>query len=68
MIELKIFDIDGQAGVVFPEEVIDALQVKIGDYLLLAKMLDGSYRLARHDKKQLEQMELVDGQMREEDA
>ena len=68
MIELKIFDIDGQAGVVFPEEVIDALQAKIGDYLLLAEMLDGSYRLARHDKKQLEQMELVDGQMREEDA
>ncbi len=68
MIELKILDIDGHAGVVFPEEVIDALQAKIGDYLFLAEMLDGSYRLARHDKKQVEQMQLVEGQMHEEDA
>ena len=68
MIELKLFDIDGQAGVVLPEEVIDALQAKIGDYLFLAEMLDGSYRLARHDKKQVELMQLVEGQMHEDDA
>ncbi len=68
MIELKIFDIDGHAGVVLPEEVIDALQAKIGDYLFLAEMLDGSYRLARHDKKQVELMVLVEGLMHEEDA
>ena len=68
MIEVKIIDIDGHAGVVFPEEVIDALQAKIGDYLYLAEMLDGSYRLAHHDKQQVELMELVEGQMHEEDA
>ncbi len=68
MIELKILDIDGRAGVVFPEEVINALQAKIGDYLFLAEMLDGSYRLARHDKKQVELMQLVEGQMHEDDA
>ncbi len=68
MRELKIIDIDGHAGVVFPKEVIDVLQAKIGDYLYLAEMLNGSYRLARHDKKQVELMELVEGQMHEEDA
>ncbi|MCK2148056.1 MULTISPECIES: hypothetical protein [Pseudomonadota] len=68
MIELEIFDIDGHAGVVLPEEVIEALQANIGDYLFLVEMLDGSYRLARHDKKQVELMQLVEGQMHEDDA
>jgi|GEM_PF-1134524 len=68
MLELKIIDIDGQAGVVLPQVVMDELRAQTGDYLFLAEMLDGSYRLARHDKKRVELMELVEGQMHEDDA
>lgn len=68
MLELKLVEIDGKAGVALPDEVIESLQVQVGDYLYLAEMLDGSYRLARHDDHQVEQMELVEGSMHEEDA
>ncbi len=68
MIELQLIDIDGKVGVVLPQTVVDALQASKGDKLFLAEMLDGSYRLARHDTKQVERMELVEGEMHEDDA
>lgn len=68
MIELQLIEIDGKVGVVLPQTVLDALQAHKGDTLFLAEMLDGSYRLARHDVEQVERMELVEGEMHEEDA
>ena len=68
MIELQLIEMDGKAVVVLPQAVIDALQTKIGEKIYLAEMLDGSYRLARHDDRQIERMELVEGEMHEDDA
>ncbi len=68
MIELELIDIDGKVGVVLPKKVVDALQTHKGDKLYLAEMLDGSYRLARHDPETVQRMELVEGEMHEDDA
>lgn len=68
MIELQLIELGDELGVVLPQEVVDALQGKKGDKLYLAEMLDGSYRLARHDDRQVRRMELVEGEMHEEDA
>lgn len=68
MIELQLMEVGGEVGVVLPQQVLKALQAKQGDKLYLAEMLDGSYRLARHDERQVERMELVEGEMHEEDA
>ncbi|MBX3685031.1 MAG: hypothetical protein KF909_02770 [Rhodocyclaceae bacterium] len=68
MIELELIPMDGKVAVVLPQVVVDALQARTGDKLYLAEMLDGSYRLARHDGRQVERMELVEGEMHEDDA
>lgn len=68
MIELKLQALGGGLGVVLPQEVIDSLGVAEGDGIYLINMLNGSYRLARHDDQFIEKMELVDGMMHEEDA
>ena len=68
MIELKIINVEGQAGIVLPAEVSASLGVSAGDYVYLAEMLDGSYRLTHHNQHEVEQMELVEGTMHEEDA
>lgn len=68
MIELELIGMDGKVGVVLPQAVVDALQAQTGDRLYLAEMLDGSYRLTRHDDRQVERMELVEGEMHEDDA
>ena len=47
-IELELVPMDAVA-VVLPQVVVDALQAWTGDKPYLAEMLDGSYRLARHD-------------------
>jgi antitoxin component of MazEF toxin-antitoxin module len=68
MIELKVCNVDGELGVVLPPEVIKTLDAREGDTVYLVNMLNGSYRLARHDEDFVEKMELVDGMMHEEDA
>ncbi|KGJ90750.1 hypothetical protein [Thalassotalea sp. ND16A] len=68
MIELKIQTVGAGLGVELPQEVIDQLQAKEGESIFLENMFNGSYRLAKHDEKFVEQMMLVDGQMHEEDC
>ncbi|NVK41196.1 MAG: hypothetical protein HWE39_08125 [Oceanospirillaceae bacterium] len=68
MIELKLQALGNELGVVLPKEVIDSLDAAEGDSIYLINMLNGSYRLARHDDRFIEKMELVDGMMHEEDA
>ncbi|GGO76971.1 hypothetical protein GCM10011348_05440 [Marinobacterium nitratireducens] len=68
MIELKLRQAADGLAVVLPQEVIDNLGAREGDTLYLINMLNGSYRLARHDDRLVEKMELVDGMMHEEDA
>jgi len=68
MIELKVINVGAEHAVVLPTDVLSALAVSAGDYLYLAEMLDGSYRLTHHNQHEVEQMELVEGSMHEEDA
>lgn len=68
MIELKIRSVGAGLGVELPRDVLDQLEASEGEYIFLENMLNGSYRLAKHDQKFVEQMELIDGQMHEEDA
>jgi len=68
MIELKIQAVGTGLGVELPQEVLGQLKASEGEYIFLENMLNGSYRLAIHNQKAVEQMELVDGLMHEEDA
>ncbi|MCP8689185.1 hypothetical protein [Marinobacterium sedimentorum] len=68
MIELKVCKMGKGLGVELPATVIEALDAHEGDTVYLVNMLNGSYRLARHDENFVEEMELVDGMMHEEDA
>ncbi|ANG63170.1 hypothetical protein A8C75_12265 [Marinobacterium aestuarii] len=68
MIELKVCKMGKGLGVELPSTVIQALDTREGDTVYLVNMLNGSYRLARHDENFVEEMELVNGMMHEEDA
>jgi putative addiction module antidote len=68
MIELRICKVGNELGVALPPEVIASLEAREGDTVYLVNMLNGSYRLARHDEEQVEKMEIIDGMMHEEDA
>jgi antitoxin component of MazEF toxin-antitoxin module len=68
MIELKVCKLDDGLGVVLPPVVIEALEAREGDSIYLVNMLNGSFRLARHDEHFVEEMELVEGMIHEEDA
>jgi len=68
MIELKIRKVGAGFGVELPQEVLDQLEAREGESIFLENMFNGSYRLAKHDEKFVEQMALIDGQMHEEDA
>jgi len=68
MIELKILAVGSGSGVELPSEVLDHLKATEGESIFLEYMFNGSYRLAKHDEKSVEQMMLIDGQMHEEDA
>ena len=68
MIELKIQAVGAGVGVELPAEVLEQLQAVEGESIFLENMFDGSYRLAKHDEKAIEQMMLIDGQMHEEDS
>lgn len=68
MVELKIRVVGTGLGVELPSEVLDQLEAREGERIFLENMLNGSYRLAKHDEKFVEQMELIDGYMHEEDA
>ncbi|WP_020680455.1 hypothetical protein [Marinobacterium rhizophilum] len=68
MIELKVCKMGEGLGVVLPPVVIEALEASEGDTIYLVNMLNGSFRLARHDEHFVEEMELVDGMIHEEDA
>ncbi|MEH6579749.1 MAG: hypothetical protein V7731_22055 [Amphritea sp.] len=68
MIELKIRVVGVGLGVELPREVLDQLEASEGESIFLVNMLNGSYRLAKHNEKFVEKMELIDGQMHEEDA
>lgn len=68
MIELKVQKVGTGFGVELPQEVLDQLQASDGQCIFLENMFDGSYRLAKHDEKFVENMTLIDGQMHEEDS
>ncbi len=68
MIEVKIQPVSNGLGVVLPQEVLSQLNATDGECIFLENMFDGSYRLAKHDEKFIEEMTLVDGQMHEEDS
>ncbi|MFC6673141.1 hypothetical protein [Marinobacterium aestuariivivens] len=68
MIELTLRPVGDGLGVELPADVIEALGARDGSSIYLINMLNGSYRLARHDDDLIEKMELVDGMMHEEDA
>ena len=68
MIELKIRAVGAGLGVELPQEVLDQLEACEGENIFLENMFNGSYRLAKHNEKFVEQMTLIDGQMHEEDA
>jgi len=68
MIELKILAVGSGSGVELPPEVLNHLKATEGESIFLEYMFNGSYRLAKHDEKSVEQMMLIDGQMHEEDA
>ncbi|MGK0499764.1 MAG: hypothetical protein ACJAYG_001406 [Oceanicoccus sp.] len=68
MIELKICAVGIGLGVELPREVLDQLEAKEGESIFLGNMLNGSYRLAKHDEKFVENMMLIDGQVHEEDS
>lgn len=68
MIELTLTTAVNGLAVILPPEVLVAMKVTAGDKLYLAEMLDGSYRLAAHDERALEQLAFIDGSMHEEDA
>ena len=68
MIELKIRAVGSGSGVGLPPEVLNHLKATEGESIFLEYMFNGSYRLAKHDEKSVEQMMLIDGQMHEEDA
>ena len=68
MIKLTVIEMSNGSGIVLPAEVLQALQLKSGDSLYLAEMLDGSYRLSPHDEQTMEQIEFIEGSMHEEDA
>lgn len=68
MIEIKVQAVGNGLGIELPADVLRELGVGKGDGLYLINMLNGSYRLARHDEDYVERMELVEGMMHEEDA
>ena len=68
MIELKILAVGKGQGVALPREVLEQLNAKEGESIFLENMCNGSYRLAKHDEKFVEQMTLIDSQMHEEDS
>jgi len=68
MVELKVQKIATGLGVELPQEVLDQLGASDGEFIFLENMFDGSYRLAKHDEKFVENMMLIDGQMHEEDS
>ena len=68
MIELKVRQVGDGLGIELPADVIETLGAGDGDSIYLINMLNGSYRLARHDEDLVETLELVDGMMHEEDA
>ena len=68
MIELKICAVGTGLGVELPREVLDQLEANEGESIFLENMLNGSYRLAKHDEKFVEKMMLIDGQVHEEDS
>lgn len=68
MIELKIQVVGEGLGVELPQEVLEQLEAHDGESIFLENMLNGSYRLAKHNEKFVDQMKLIDGYMHEEDA
>ena len=68
MIELKIRAVGAGLGVELPREVLNQLEANEGESIFLENMLNGSYRLAKHNEKFVDQMKLIDGYMHEEDA
>ncbi|MEH6580260.1 MAG: hypothetical protein V7731_24675 [Amphritea sp.] len=68
MIELKIRAVGAGLGVELPQEVLDQLETREGESIFLENMFNGSYRLAKHNEKFIEQMAIIDGQIHEEDA
>ncbi|MDX2368484.1 MAG: hypothetical protein QNK36_08795 [Colwellia sp.] len=68
MIELKILAVGTGLGVELPREVLVQLGANEGETIFLENMCNGSYRLAKHDEKFVEQMSLIDSQMHEEDS
>jgi hypothetical protein len=68
MIEIKICAVGTGLGVELPCEVLEQLEASEGESIFLGNMLNGSYLLAKHDEKFVEQMMLVDGQVHEEDS
>ena len=68
MIELRIQKVGTGLGVELPKAVLEQLEANKGESIFLENMFDGSYQLAKHDEKFIEQMILVDTQIHEEDA
>ena len=68
MIELKVQKVGTGLGVELPQEVLEELQASAGQAIFLGNMFDGSYRLAKHDEKFVENMTMIDSQMHEEDS
>lgn len=68
MFEVKVIQVGDKLGIALPDQVANQLDAQDGGSIFLENMCDGSYRLAKHDEKFVQQMELVDGQMHEEDA
>ena len=68
MIELKICAVGTGLGIELPREVLDQMETREGESIFLVNMLNGSYRLAKHDEKSVEKMMLIDGNVHEEDC
>ncbi len=68
MIELKVTSVGGGLGIELPKMLLEQLKTSEGENIFQEHMLNGSFRLAKHDEKFVETMMLIDGQMHEEDA
>ena len=64
MFKLEVVPVGDSLGVVLPEEVLEILGVRRGDFLFFTDSPDG-YRITPYDREFEEQMELAQKFMRE---
>jgi putative addiction module antidote len=58
VVKLKVEGIGDSLGVILPQEILERLDVRVGDFLLLTEA-PGGFRIARCDSEFEEQMTLA---------